>query len=200
MHPESAGAFPVGGAGLATTTMAAVHGAGLLGMARPLATTSHPVPTGPLYSILLVAHVLCALVGFGAMVLTAFQATRARQGPGAPGAPAVRRYFRPGPNVAGRFLYGVPLFGFGLLAASRGAFDTGDGFVVVGLGIWAVAVLVAESVVWPGERRIQALVTGRWGDPAVAADLERHCRRVLGAAAVLVVLFVAATVVMIGKP
>jgi len=180
--------------------MAPVHLAGLLGFARPMAATGHAVPTGPLYSTLLVAHVLCAVVGFGAMVLTAVQAGRARRGPAAPGAATVRRYFGPGPNVAGRFLYGVPVFGFALLAAAGGAFDADDGFVVLGLSMWLAAVLVAELVVWPAERRIQAVIAEGWGDPAAAGALERDCRRVMGAAGVLVVLFVAATVVMIGKP
>ena len=42
----------------------------------------------------------------------------------------VRRYFRPGVNWAGRALYGVPVFGFSLIATSNGAFSSGDGFVV----------------------------------------------------------------------
>ena len=78
------------------------------------------VPTGAVYTTLLMAHVLCAVVGFGTMVVTGTQAARARRGPSAAGAEGVRRYFRPGVNWAGRALYGVPVFGFWLLAASRG--------------------------------------------------------------------------------
>lgn len=183
----------------ATATMASVHGGGLQAMAGP-AAPPHPVPTGPLFSILLVLHVLCALVGFGAMVLTAVQAVRAGAGPSAPGAGAVRRYFRPGPNIAGRFLYGVPVFGFALLAASRHAFDAADGFVVLGVCLWVGAVALAEAVVWPGERRIQAVVTESWDDPGTAPGLDATCRRVVAAVVVEVLVFLAATVIMIGKP
>ena len=121
-------------------------------------------------------------------------------GPSAPGAEGVRRYFRPGVNWAGRALYGVPVFGFALVAASDGAFGAGDGFVVVGLVVWLAAALVAEVVVWPGERRIQVELTGGWGEAERARALDRDCRQVSGAAVVLAVLFVAATVIMIGKP
>jgi hypothetical protein len=170
------------------------------------------VPTGVLYSTLLLLHVLCAVVGFGTMVVTGAQAARARRGPFAPGAEGVRRYFRPGVNWAGRALYGVPVFGFGLMAASGGAFEAGDGFVVAGLLIWLGATVLAEAVVWPGERRIQVELTERWSDPdsstasapasatAVARALERDCRQVAAAAVVLGVFFVAATVIMVGKP
>jgi uncharacterized membrane protein len=158
------------------------------------------VPTGVLYTSLLMLHVLCAVVGFGTVVVTGIQAARARRGPSAPGAAGVRRYFRPGVNWAGRALYGVPVFGFSLIEASDGSFRAADGFVVVGLALWLVATLVAEAVVWPGERRIQVELTERWGDADTARALDRDCRLVVASAAVLAVLFLAATVIMVGKP
>jgi hypothetical protein len=144
-------------------------------------------------------HVLCAVVGFGAVGITGIQAARARRGPSAPGAAGVRRYFRPGVNWAGRVLFGVPVFGFCLLAASKGAFRADDGFVVAGLALWAAAAVVAEAVVWPAERRIQEALSRRWDD---AADprLDRDCRLAARAASVLGIVFVASTVIMIGKP
>jgi hypothetical protein len=180
------------------------------------------VPTGVFYTSLLLLHVLCAVVGFGTMAVTGVQAARARRGPSWPGSEGVRRYFRPGVNWAGRVLYGVPVFGFSLIGASHGAFRAADSFVVIGLVLWLVATLMAEAVVWPGERRIQLEITARWSDSGVggAADgaaaagaagvaggagadagaLDRDCRRVAASAAVLAVLFVAATVIMVGKP
>lgn len=152
------------------------------------------------YSILLVLHVAAAVVGFGALVLTGVQAARAARGPGAPGAEGVRRYFRPGINWAGRMLYAVPVLGFLLVADSGRAFSAGDGFVVGGLALWLAAAGLAEGLVWPAERRIQALVTERFGDTDTLPELRRECRRVSAAAVVLAVVFVAAVVVMVGKP
>lgn len=158
------------------------------------------VPTGALYSILLLLHVAAAVVGFGAVVLTGIQAARVRRGPSQPGAEALRRYFRPGVNWAGRTLYVVPVVGFALVADSGGAFDASDGFVVGGLVLWLMATVLAEALVWPAERRIQAVVTERWDDPAVRPTLERDCLLARTAAVVLAGVFVAAVVVMVGKP
>jgi uncharacterized membrane protein len=158
------------------------------------------VPTGAGYSVLLLLHVALAIVGFGAVAVTGVQARRARRGPAGPGAEGVRRYFRPGVNWAGRALYGVPLSGVALLSASQGAFSAGDGFVVSGLGLWAVAAVVAEVLVWPGERRIQAAVGGDWATTVSDGGFDRQCRRVSTAAGSLAVVFLAAFVLMIAKP
>ncbi|MHB8681333.1 MAG: hypothetical protein ACYDA2_04465 [Acidimicrobiales bacterium] len=160
----------------------------------------HAVPTGAGYSVLLLLHVAAALVGYGALAVTGYQAARARRGPGQLGSDAVRRYFRPGVNWAGRALYAVPVLGFALVADSNGAFTSGQEFVVAGLVLWLAAAAAAEGVVWPAERRIQLVVTERWDDPAVAATLLRDCQRVVVGSVALSVLFVAAVVIMFGKP
>ncbi|MHB8594064.1 MAG: hypothetical protein ACYDB3_06980 [Acidimicrobiales bacterium] len=131
-------------------------------------------PTGVGYSILLLLHVASAVIGFGALVVTGVQARRAMRGPSQSGADGLRRYFRPGVNWAGRALYGVPVLGFALIADSGGAYDAGQQFVVAGLVLWLVSAVVAEAVVWPGERRVQLAVTGGWGDPATQALVERE--------------------------
>jgi uncharacterized membrane protein len=169
----------------------------LLGQAS---STLHRVPQNPGYSVLLVLHVAAAVVGFGALATTGVQAARARRGPAQSGADNLRRYFRPGVNWAGRTLYAVPLLGLGLVADSQGAFDVGDGWIVAGLALWLVALVLAELLAWPGERRVQQLVTERWDDPAAAGALDRECRRLAATSAVLVAVFLAAVVVMVGKP
>lgn len=163
-----------------------------------LATRS--IPTGVVYSVLLLLHVGCAVVGFAAVILTGVQASRARRGPHAPGADGTRRYFRPGVNWAARALYGVPVFGFALVSASGGDFAVNDGFVLAGLGLWALAAVVAEVVVWPAERRIQAVVADRWDTVDGARALARDSRLVSVAAVALVTVFVAAVALMVARP
>lgn len=160
----------------------------------------HAIPTDALYSILLLLHVACAVVGFGALALTGLQARRARRGPTAPGADGVRRFFEPGVNWAGRVLYGVPVFGFALIGASKGDFSTNDGFVVIGLGLWALSALAAEAVVWPGERRIQQAVSNGWDMTSGAGSFVSDCRRVSASAAGLSIVFVVAVVLMVARP
>jgi hypothetical protein len=160
----------------------------------------HAVPVGAVYSLLLLAHVACAVVGFGALAVTGVQARRARRGPGTGGSEAVRRYFRPGVNWAGRALYGVPLLGFALISASKGAFAAGDGFVIAGLGLWSLSTVVAETVVWPGERRIQEVVSTRWEVAGTDRRFDLDCRRVAASAVVLSGVFLLAVILMVAQP
>lgn len=160
----------------------------------------YSVPTGAGYSLLLVGHVGAAVVGFGALALTGFQARRARLGPSAPGADGVRRYFRPGVNWAGRALYAVPVLGFALVADSHRAFSAGDGFVVAGLVLWLAAAALAEVAVWPAERRVQLVVTQNWDDPVMRAQAESACRTIVLSVLALTTIFVAGVVIMVGKP
>lgn len=163
----------------------------------------HDVPTGVAYSVLLLAHVACAVVGFGALALTGAQARRARLGPAAEGADGVRRFFRPGVNWAARTLYGVPVFGFALISASRGAFTAADVFVIAGLLLWTAATVAAEAIVWPAERRIQEVVSRGWEaalDPTAGRRFQADCRRVAATAAVLAGVFLAAVVLMVAQP
>ena len=164
----------------------------------------HAVPKGAVYSILLLLHVACALVGFGALAMTGVQARRARRGPTGHGAEGVRRFFGPGVNWAARALYGVPVFGFALISTSDGAFSAGDGFVIAGLGLWSLATVVAEVVVWPGERRIQEAVSTEWVSTAVSTKndgrFESDCRRVALSAALLSGVFITAVILMVAQP
>ena len=76
------------------------------------------------YDMVLLAHVLSALVGLGAVVVAgAYALALGRSGPGSE---AVRRYYRPGVNWAGRVLFLVPVFGVALVAMSQGDWSFSD--------------------------------------------------------------------------
>ncbi len=128
-------------------------------------------PVGPVYSLVLLAHVAAAVVGFGSVGITGLMAVRARRGPQSPDAETVRRFFRAPVNWPSRSIYLVPALGVALLALSRGTFDVGDHFVIVGLTVWVVSVVVAETVVWPAERRVVAAVRS-WGVAGGEASLD----------------------------
>jgi hypothetical protein len=175
-------------------------------------------PHGPAYSLTLLAHVACAVIGFGTVVASALQASRLRSiDPGALPSGSVLRYYLPGVNWAGRLLYGVPLFGLALIGQSDRAFSVSDGWILAGLALWLVAAVVGEAMLWPAERRIQRLLAGsvervpgtgpsvtRVSDTGALADAvaaaRPACSVVLGAGAVMVACFVAATVLMVVQP
>jgi uncharacterized membrane protein len=126
----------------------------------------------------------------------------------------LRRYFRPGTNWAGRTVYGIPVFGFALVAMSDGAYALGQGWILGGLAIFAALAFLGEGVLWPVEQRLQ-IALARGDDDGGTVDGGRaeadgsevtgrtldHDATVLSRAAVAaLILLVAGTVLMIAQP
>ena len=152
--------------------------------------------SGPLYDLLLVAHVLCAVIGFSALLATGAYARAVRASEDPFGSEQLLRYFRPGHNLASFALYLVPLFGLGLiLRAGHGIWS--KPFVGIGLGIWLVAVGLATSTLLPAER---AISNALGGDRTAAEELDSLCRRCEKAAGAIGLCFVGALFVMIIQP
>ena len=164
----------------------------------------HEQPQGAAFDVVLLLHVGCVVAGIVTTVTAAATAGRLRHhlGAGSPPPEALRRYFRPGVNWAGRAVYGIPVFGFALVAMSHGAFAVTDAWVLAGLVLFVALALVAEVVLWPAERRVQAAFVRSAGDrhplsdPVVAAAATAMAR----AASAALVLLIAGTVVMIAQP
>jgi hypothetical protein len=111
------------------------------------------------------------------------------------------RYFRPGVNWAGRSVYGIPVFGFLLLALSHGAYSLRDSWVMVGLAILVGVVVVSESMLWPAERRLQVSLASLSSGAVPEGDsVARDARVIALAAAVALALLVAGTAIMVAQP
>jgi uncharacterized membrane protein len=147
------------------------------------------------YDLVLLAHVLSALVGFGAVVVAGGYAMGLlRSGRGSDG---VRRYYRPGINWGGRIIWLVPVFGVALIQMSHGDWTFSEGWITAGLMLWVVSALVGEMALWPTERKLQAWVADEEGTDVVPRS---QCLQVIGMAAGLFVVLVVATVLMVAKP
>jgi len=164
-------------------------------------------PGGAAYDIVLLLHVACVVVGLVTTTAAAATASRLRRVVRSPGPlpDPLRRYFRPGVNWAGRTVYGIPVFGFVLLAMSRGAFALRDGWVLGGLALFAGVALLGEGVLWPAERRLQIALIGTDpgsvpSPPLAVASLEQDATAMERAAAGSLVLLVLGTVLMIAQP
>ena len=168
------------------------------------------------YDVILLAHVLAAAVGLGALVIAGANAwTLGRSGPDRE---TLRRYYRPGVNWAGKVLFLVPVLGLSLMAMSHGDWSFSDGWIIIGLALWVAAAVSAELYLWPAEQRLQAAVSSSTGmsstgmstggdeegpPAAVAAagpDLRAECLRGVVLASTLSVVLVVAAVVMVAKP
>jgi len=184
-------------------------------------------PTGAAFDVVLLAHIGCVLVGLGAVVVSGVQGRRLLANP-ADVSPSLRRYYRPGANVAGRALYGVPVFGFALVSMSGGYYRLADAWVLAGLVLFGVAAVVGEAVLWPAERVAQEELAevrqtagpattdpcdrphgAELAEPAgllgcnTGGDperLRRAARRVCVAALVVALVVLAATVIMVAQP
>jgi hypothetical protein len=160
------------------------------------------------YDVVLLAHVLAALVGLGAVVVAGAYALALRRS--GPGSDPVRRYYRPGVNWAGRVLFLIPVLGLALMAMSGGDWTFSAGWIAIGLTLWAAVAVVAEMALWPAERRLQAAVSSSSttagipstvaGLPATTADLRGECLRVAALSAALSVVLVATGIIMVAKP
>jgi uncharacterized membrane protein len=163
----------------------------------------HHQPDGPAFDIVLLLHVGCVVVGLVTTATAAATATRLRRllGSPLPLPEPLRRYFRPGVNWAGRTVYGIPVFGFALIAMSQGAYALGDGWVLGGLTIFAALALVEEGVLWPSEHRLQvALAADDAEAPESRVFLRHDATSMSRAAGGAVVLLVAGTVLMVAQP
>lgn len=157
-------------------------------------TTATALARSAGYDVVLLAHVLSALIGLGAVVVAGGCGwALLRSGPGSE---ALRRYYRPGINWAGRIIDLVPVFGVALIGLSRGAWSFSDGWISSGLVLWAVAAAIGELALWPAERRLQRAV----GDPDPSVDVRTDCITVMIAASVIGIVVIVATVVMVAKP
>ncbi len=150
-----------------------------------------------LYDLVLLAHVLAVVVALVVLALAGASAWRLAQVPEGVALPEVlARYYRPGINWAGRMLMAVPVFGIALMALSQGDWTYSDAWVTVGFALWFVAAGVAEAVIWPAERLLQASVAGT--DPDV--DRVARARTVVRWSVAVEVLLVVTSVLMVVKP
>jgi uncharacterized membrane protein len=181
------------------------------------------------YDVILLAHVLSAAVGLGALAIAGANAWALRRS--GPDPEPIRRYYRPGVNWAGRVLFLVPVLGLVLMAMSHGDWSFSEGWIMVGLTLWVLVAVSAEMYLWPAERRLQAAVsaatalssvdgggtvagTGETRVDTTAVEsgagsipegdegsgLRAECLRVAVTSAALGAVLIAAAVVMVAKP
>ncbi len=166
----------------------------------------------PGYDLVLLAHVLTAVVGLVAVGIAGGCALALRRAlvTGGPVPEALARYYRPGINWAGRVLFLVPVLGIALLAMSGGQWSFADGWVSMGMAVWAAVAIAAESVLWPAERRLQEVVaargTGDGQDPGPVDgagglhEVTGLCLRTGAVGLALAAALVVVAVVMVAKP
>jgi uncharacterized membrane protein len=165
---------------------------------------------GDLYKLVLVLHILCAIVGFGGVLLNGLYAAQAKARKGPEGLAISQANFLVS-KVAQYFIYGVFVFGILLVALSDDAWDFADTWVWLSMLLYIVALGISHGLLRPTVERIiglqeqlvamgppPAAATG--GPPPQVVQLEEQGKRAGMFAAALQLLFVVILVMMVFKP
>lgn len=157
-----------------------------------------------LYQVLLLAHILLAIVGFGGVMLNGLYAAKAKQRSGPEGRAISEANFEVA-SIAEYAIFAVPVVGILLVWASEQRWSFSDLWIWLSLAITAVALVVARAVLTPGHRRINALlVAAEQGaatePPPQLAEIERLGKIQGVAGGVLNLATLALLVLMIWKP
>ena len=151
-----------------------------------------------LFDALVVAHVACAVVGFGAVAISGVYggSTRHTERPGT--IEEAGRYFRSRARAEWLVL-AVPFLGLAALAARRGPSELDQAWVVAAAGVWLLAAATLLCVVRPAERQLRTLLAGseHRGAPG---GIKVAGRQLMLAAAASDVLFVVALALMVNRP
>jgi hypothetical protein len=117
-----------------------------------------------LYKLCLVLHILCAIVGFGAVFLNGLYAAQMRKHPG-PGAIAIHEANYRVSEIGQYFIYGVFLFGFALIGLSDDLWKFSQTWVWLAIVLFVIGLGLSHGVLWPSVRRLGVLMKEMAGGP-----------------------------------
>jgi hypothetical protein len=158
------------------------------------------------YKIVLVLHILCAIVGFGAVFLNGIYGQQAKSRRGPEGLAISQANFLVS-EVGTYFIYAVFLLGIVLVLIGDNVFDFGQTWIWLSMLLFLGALAVSHGMLRPTVRRMQSLMEAmiaagppQGGPPPQAAEMEQLGKRlaILGPAldlTLVVILFL-----MVFKP
>jgi hypothetical protein len=162
-----------------------------------------------LFKTVLVLHILCAIVGFGAVILNGIYGNEVRKRPGPEGI-AVFDANLTVSRVGEFFIYGVFVFGFLLVLLSDDVYEFSQTWVWLAMLLYVIALGVSHGVLFPALRRMRVLMGemaaaapsagGTGGPPPQVTEMEALGKRVGATGAFLDVMVVVILVLMIWKP
>jgi uncharacterized membrane protein len=162
------------------------------------------------YKIVLLLHILCAIVGFGAVFLNGLYGRESKRRPG-PGGLAITEANLAVSKVGEYFIYAVFVFGISLVLMSDKAWKFSQTWVILALTFYVVGIAVSHAVLFPNAKRIRDLAAelvsagpppagAPPGPPPQVAEMERRGKTLGIASTFLHLLLVAILVLMIWKP
>jgi uncharacterized membrane protein len=159
------------------------------------------------YNIVKVLHILCAIVGFGAVTLNGLYGAQAKARGGSEAAAIGQAVYRVS-TVGEYFIYAVFVLGIGLVAMGNNVFDFGQTWVWLSMVLYITGLGLSHGVLRPRVRRMNALMVELAGGPGSAAggpppqavELETLTKQVATTEMALNLLLVVILVFMVFKP
>lgn len=160
------------------------------------------------YNFLFLLHIAFAIVGFGAVLLNGVYAREAKARPGPGGLAIVEANHRVS-NLGEKFIWLVPVWGFGLIGLSDGVWTFGQTWVILSLVLYGIALAVATFVMFPTHKAqiglLREMAAGPppaegSGPPPQVATLEANGKKLAMGGSFNSVLLVLIIALMIWKP
>lgn len=156
------------------------------------------------YNIVKVLHILCAIVGFGGVVLNGLYGAQAKRRGGREAVAIGESVYRVS-LIAEYFIYAVFVLGLALVAMGNNLFDFGQTWIWLSTLLYIVGLGISHGVLRPRVKRLNALmveVADGAGPPnqAQAARLEGLGKQLAATEAALNLLLVVILVFMVFKP
>ena len=109
-----------------------------------------------IYKLVLVLHILCAIVGFGAVLLNGIYGQQARSRRGTEGLAITQANFLVS-RIAQYFIYAVFVFGILLVVLSDKAWSFSDSWIVTAMVLYILGIGLSHGLLMPNVRRIIGL-------------------------------------------
>ena len=110
-----------------------------------------------IYKLLLVLHIFCAIVGFGAVYLNAIYGRQIQKRQGREGLAIYEANFRVS-AIGQYFIYGVFVFGFLLVLTSDEAWEFSQTWIWLSMALYIVGIGVSHGVLLPAVKRMGVLM------------------------------------------
>jgi uncharacterized membrane protein len=161
---------------------------------------------GNLYKFLLLLHIACAVLGFGATAFNGLYLARARRYGGTEGA-AILETNADASRIAEFFIYAVFILGVLVVSTSKSAWKFSQGWLSAAIVIYLIDVAVLHGVVRRSQKRHDELAADLAaapkttdGRPSQVGELERLEQRIQVGWSIFNVLFLIVIYLMVFKP
>jgi uncharacterized membrane protein len=161
------------------------------------------------YNVVKVLHILCAIVGFGGVMLNGFYGAQAKRRGGTDAVAIGESVYRVS-TIAEYFIYAVFVLGLVLVLMGDNVFDFGQTWIWLSMLLFAIGIGLSHGVLRPRVQRMNALLAelattggppaGAAGPPPQAVELETIGKQIGATEMVLDLVLVTILFLMVFKP